>query len=161
MMRNLKSVIGQFAACTFLACSCLAQSAAPAPKPENPGIAKIESMKARAEKMGSGDRARIYSVIARELVEVANQQFVDGEVEKAQNSIKEAVAFSDKSVTEAQVKGKKIKNTEITLRETARRIDEVRRTIAVDDQPPLAEAVLRIEEMRRKLLDHMFGAEKK
>jgi hypothetical protein len=160
-MRKVKSIVGLFAVSLLISSACFAQSTAEPPKPENPAIAKIESMKTRAEKMGSGDRARIYSDIARELVEVANQQFSDGEVEKAQNSIKDAVAFSDKSVTEAQVKGKKIKNTEITLRETARRMDEVRRTIAIDDQPPLAEAVLRIEEMRRKLLDHMFGAEKK
>jgi polyhydroxyalkanoate synthesis regulator phasin len=82
-------------------------------------------------------------------------------VDKAQSSIKEAVLYSEKSAASAQEKGKKIKDTEITLRETARRIEEIRRTLAVDDQPPLAAAVARIEELRRQLLDHMFGGSKK
>ncbi|MCU1311250.1 MAG: hypothetical protein JWO20_2375 [Candidatus Angelobacter sp.] len=136
----------------------------PAPaaaKAENPAIVKIDAMKANAEKKSSADRARAYADIARELVEVANQQFTDGEVDKAQSSIKDAVAYSEKSAAAAQEKGKKIKNTEITLRETARRIDEIRRTVAADDQPPLAVAVTRIEELRRELLAHMFGNEKK
>jgi hypothetical protein len=136
----------------------------PAPaatKTENPEIVKIEAMKANAEKKSSADRARAYADIARELVEVANQQFTDGEVDKAQSSIKDAVAYSERSAAAAKEKGKKIKNTEITLRETARRIDEVRRTVAADDQPPLAAAVARIEELRRELLAHMFGNEKK
>src|SRR5437879_9958084 len=94
-------------------------------------------MKTREERKNSADRARSYADIARDLVELANQQFTDGEVEKAQSSIKEAVTYSEKSATSAQEKGKKIKNTEITLRETARRIEEIRRTLAVDDQPPL------------------------
>ena len=142
---------------------CLAQQQpAPAtPKTENPALIKIEAMKANAEKKSSADRARAYADIARELVEVANQQFTDGEVDNAQASVKEAVAYSEKSAIAAQEKGKKIKNTEITLRETARRIDEVRRTVAADDQPPLAAAVVRIEELRRELLAHMFGNEKK
>ncbi|MCU1307379.1 MAG: hypothetical protein JWN45_2074 [Acidobacteriaceae bacterium] len=138
------------------------QAPAPAaPKTENPAILKIEAMKSNAEKKSSADRARVYSDIARELVEVANQQFTDGEVDKAQSSIKDAVAYSEKSAVAAQEKGKKIKNTEITLRETARRIDELRRTVAADDQPPLAAAVARIDELRRELLAHMFGSEKK
>jgi hypothetical protein len=152
----------QLAAMIILGGLSLAQQPAPAPaKTENPAIAKIETMKANAEKKNSADRARDYSDIARELVEVANQQFTDGEVDKAQASIKDAVAYSEKSAAAAREKGKKIKNTEITLRQTARRIEEVRRTVAADDQPPLAAAAERIEELRSELLAHMFGNEKK
>jgi hypothetical protein len=156
-------MVPQLAATIILASLCFAQEAPtpPAPKAENSELSKIEAMKANAEKKGSADRARAYAEIARELVEVANQQFTDGEVDKAQSSIKEAVAYSEKSAAAAEEKGKKIKNTEITLRETARRIDEIRRTVAVDDQPPLAAAVARINDLRRDLLAHMFGSEKK
>lgn len=150
-------IVFKLAALIVLTTLCFGQqSNASAPKPDNPALTKIEGMKAQAEKKNSADRARIYADIARDLVEVANQQFTDGDVEKAQTSIKDAVTYSEKSAASAQENGKKIKDTEITLRETARRIEEVRRTIAVDDQPPLAAAVTRIEELRRQLLDHMF-----
>jgi hypothetical protein len=157
MIRRVHLVIGLL----LLVGSSFAQQAPANPKPADPAQAKIEEMKSRAERMNSADRARIYADIARELVEAANQQFTTGEVDKAQSSIKEAVLYSEKSAASAQEKGKKIKNTEITLRETARRIEEIRRTLAVDDQPPLAAAVARIEELRRQLLDHMFGGSKK
>jgi hypothetical protein len=136
--------------------SCYAQVPPSDNKASNPAISRIEEMKARAERKSSADRARAYADIARELVELANQQFTAGEVENAQNSIKDAVTYSEKSAAAAQEKGKKIKDTEITLRETARRIEEVRRTLAVDDQPPLVTAAARIEELRRQLLEHMF-----
>jgi hypothetical protein len=150
-------IVSQLAALIVLAGLCFGQqSVAATPKADNPALAKIDTLKAQAEKKKSADRARIYADIARELVEVANQQFTDGDVEKAQASIKDAVTYSEKSAASAQEKGKKIKDTEITLRETARRVEEVRRTVAADDQPPLAAAVTRIEELRRQLLDHMF-----
>src|SRR3954451_4040602 len=151
-------IVPQLVTTIVLGVLSLAQAppAASAPKADNPEMMKIEAMKANAEKKGSADRARAYAEIARELVEVANQQFTDGDVEKAQSSIKDAVAYSEKSAAAAQEKGKKIKNTEITLRETARRIEEVRRTLAVDDQPPLVTAAARIEELRRQLLESMF-----
>jgi hypothetical protein len=150
-------IIPTIAALIVLTGLCFGQqSNGDTPKTDNPALAKIDGLKAQAEKKSSADRARIYADIARELVEVANQQFTDGDVEKAQASIKDAVAYSEKSAASAQEKGKKIKDTEITLRETARRVEEVRRTVAIDDQPPLAAAVTRIEELRRQLLDHMF-----
>src|SRR5437879_5324772 len=157
MMRSEALIIGLL----LIVGSSIAQQPPAPEKPQNPALSKIEEMKSHAERMNSADRARIYADIARDLVELANQQFTDGQVEKAQSSIKEAVTYSEKSAASAQEKGKKIKNTEITLRETARRIEEVRRTLAVDDQPPLVTAVARIEELRRQLLDHMFGNEKK
>ena len=150
-------IISKLAALIILAGLCFGQqSSAATPNADNPALAKIDGMKAQAEKKNSADRARIYADIARELVEIANQQFTDGDAEKAQSSIKDAVTYSEKSAASAQEKGKKIKDTEITLRVTARRIEEVRRTVAVDDQPPLAAAVTRIEELRRQLLDQMF-----
>src|SRR5437868_3360196 len=149
-MRTAHQLVAMILFCGL--CVAQQQPAPATPKTENPALSKIEAMKANAEKKDSADRARTYADIARELVEVANQQFTDGEVDKAQSSIKDAVTYSEKSAASAQEKGKKIKNTEITLRETARRIEELRRTVAVDDQPPLAAAVVRIEELRRELL---------
>lgn len=142
---------------------CLGQQlpASAAPAKPDPAIAHIEELKSKAEHKGDADRGRIYADIAHELVELANNQFINGESEKGQASIKDAVNYAEKSANSADMKGHKIKNAEIMLRETARRIEEVRRTLDVDDQPPLKEAVNRIEELRKKLLQRMFGEDKK
>ncbi len=127
----------------------------------DPGLAHIAELKIKAEQKGEADRARIYADIAHELVEVANTQFTNGDPDKGQASIQDAVSYAEKAATSAEVKGHKIKNAEITLRETARRIEEVRKTLDVDNQPPLKAAVERLEQLRKQLLQRMFGDDKK
>jgi polyhydroxyalkanoate synthesis regulator phasin len=142
--------------------SCLAQQAnTPASTATDASLAHIEQLKAKAEQKGEADRARIYADIAHELVELANMQFTNGDPDKGQASIQDAVSYAEKAATSAEVKGHKIKNAEITLRETARRIEEVRKTLDIDNQPPLKAAVDRLEQLRKQLLQRMFGDDKK
>lgn len=158
-MRNMAITV-VFA--VLVTCLCIAQQPANADSGKTqPAIAHIEELKSKAEHKGDADRGRIYADIAHELVELANAQFTNGESDKGQASIRDAVNYAEKSANSADIKGHKIKNAEIMLRETARRIEEVRRTLDVDDQPPLKEAVGRIEELRKKLLQRMFGDDKK
>ncbi len=117
---------------------------------------KLAQLKAHAEKMKEQDRGRTYSEIARALAEISNQQFADGHTEEAQASVKEAVSYSEKATASAKQHNKKIKDTEINLRECARRLDEIRRTVAADEQGAIKEAVSRIDQLRKELLDHMF-----
>lgn len=117
---------------------------------------KLAQLKAHAEKMKEQDRGRTYSEIARALAEIANQQFADGHPEQAQASIKEAVSYSEKAASAAKQHNKKIKDTEINLRECARRLDETRRAVTVDEQAAVKEAIVRIDQLRKELLDHMF-----
>ena len=140
---------------------CFAQQAPQPAKPPDPAMAHIEELKAKAEHKGEADRGRIYADIAHDLVELANNQFTNGDTDKGQDSIKAAVDYAEKATASAREKGHKIKDAEITLRETARRIEEVRRTLAIDDQPPLKAAVERLEGMRKQLLQKMFGDDKK
>src|SRR5947199_7318871 len=57
---------------------------------------KLAQMKAHAEKMHEQDRGRIYSDMARELTEIANQRFADGRPEEAQATVKEAISYAEK-----------------------------------------------------------------
>ena len=80
-------------------CVCFAQqpSGAAAPTKPDPALAHIEELKAKAEHKGDADRGRIYADIAHELVELANNQFINGESDKGQASIKDAVHYAEKS----------------------------------------------------------------
>jgi hypothetical protein len=117
---------------------------------------KLAQLKAHAEKMHEQDRGRIYSDIARELTEIANERYNDGRPEAALASVKEAVSYAEKATDSAKMHGKKIKDTEISLRECARRLEEIRRSVLAEEQPPLKDAILRIDQLRKQLLDHMF-----
>ncbi len=117
---------------------------------------KLTQLKSHAEKTKEQDRGRVYSDIARELTEVANQEFVDGHPEQAQASIKDAVSYAKKATEAAKQHNKKLKDTEINLRECARRLDDIRKSVNADEQPPVKQAVVRIDELRKELLDRMF-----
>src|SRR5216684_1306641 len=55
----------------------------------------------------------------------------------------------------------KMKETEIHLRNAERRLDAVRRTLSVDDRPPLEDAGKKLERFRQDLLNAMFVDPKK
>lgn len=118
---------------------------------------RISELISKAESMKEHDRGKVYSQIARELVEEANDRFNLGDLEKGMASIKQAVDFAEKAARAAREKSKKIKDTEINLRKCTRRLDEVRRSLALDDQAPLVAAHERMEQLNKDLLHHMFA----
>lgn len=117
-----------------------------------------EELKARAEAATGDAAAELYAELVRRLIEVANDQFAQGEPGKGHQSVKEAVAAAEKARAAALGStSRKVKKTEIALRKAARRLDEIRRTLALDDRPPLEEAVNRIEQLRLQILNQMFA----
>jgi len=71
------------------------------------------------------------------------------------------VHYAARATEAAQKSGKHLKDTEILLRATARRLDDVGRTLNFDDRPYVEAAVKQVEKLRQQLLDHMFGAPSK
>ena len=53
--------------------------------------------------------------------------------------------------------GKQLKSTEILLRETARRLNDVSKTLNFDDRTYVEAAVKQVEKSRQQILDQMFG----
>jgi tetratricopeptide (TPR) repeat protein len=121
---------------------------------------RLDALKQHAERQNEQSRGPIYIDIGRELVELANHQFENGEADKAQSNVKEAVSYAEKAVDSARQRGKKIKETEINLRKMSNRVEELRHSVAADEQPPLQEARSKLEQLRIQLLDHMFRKEK-
>lgn len=120
----------------------------------------LESLKARAEAARPSEQGHLFAEVAWREVEVANSYYTAGEVEKAQAAVQEVVSYAEKAQAAAQKSGKKLKETEITIRKTARRLDDVRKTLAFEDRPAVAAAIERLEQVRKALLDQMFGPPK-
>ncbi len=118
-----------------------------------PVLTEVDRMKAKAEGMKDHDRGKIYSEIAQELTEQANQQFTDGQHDAALATIKQVLEYAEKASAAAKLKNKKTKDTEINLRKTARRMEEVARTLALEDRPPVNAAVEKLDEIRKELLE--------
>jgi hypothetical protein len=99
---------------------------------------------------------RLYAQVVRREIEVANGFYNTGDVDKAQVAIDELVSFTDKCVAAAQAKRSHLKDTELELSKASKRLDDIRKSLNFDDQPPVKAAVQKIEDARRTLLTLMF-----
>lgn len=118
--------------------------------------AKDESLDALKARAFRENQPRLYAEVVRRQIEVANHYYTAGEVDKAQSVIAEIVDLTGKCIEAAQKNHSKLKDTELTLYKAGRRLEDVRRSLSFDDQPPVQAAVERIQKARRDLLDLLF-----
>jgi len=131
--------------------SCAAVSARPAWDDE-----PIEKLIARADAR-SDNQAQYCADVARREVEIANQYYTNGNVQKAEDAVKLTVTYSQKALEAAKRTHKKLKDTDLTLRKTSRRLSDVGQTLAFEDKPAVKDAVEKIEQVRSELLKMMFA----
>ncbi|MBV9087997.1 MAG: hypothetical protein JOY79_10965 [Acidobacteriaceae bacterium] len=122
--------------------------------------ADYAALKSRVASAKGGEQDKLYAQLAMRATEVANDHYSAGDVTKAQAAIDEVISFAEKARDVALQSNKNLKQTEITLRETSRRLEDVRRSLAVEDRPYVETAINRIETVRKQLLDQMFGKPK-
>lgn len=115
---------------------------------------------ARAEAASGGSRARNFSDLAREQVELARQYFDEGDVSRGHRAVEQAVEAAEKAGEAARESRRRMKQTEISIRQTARRLDDIRRTLAFEDRPAVGSAVESMEDVRTELLGAMFAPRK-
>src|SRR3954471_14854822 len=121
-----------------------------------------QSLDTLKEQARREDHPRLYAEVVRRQVDVANGFYTSGEIEKAQSAVAEIVSFTAKVLESAPpIKDpRKLKDTELTLSKASHRLEEVRRSLSLEDQPPVQDAVQSIEKARRELLSMMFDKKK-
>jgi uncharacterized protein (DUF2252 family) len=120
----------------------------------------VEQLRSEAEKSSGGQQALMYAELAERLVYVADGQFTAGDSSKGQQTVEEILADATKAHDVAASSRKKLKEVEIHLRETQRHLENVRRTLAASDRPPLERVEKKIAEFRQELLNVMFAPKK-
>ncbi len=121
----------------------------------------IDGLKEEADRAEGGHQAKLCSELAKYLVAIADEQFSHGNVEQAQTTVQDILKYAQKARDAAIKNRDDMKATELRLRETQRQLEAVRRTVAVEDRPPLEGVEKKIEQFRLDLLDAMFGLKKK
>lgn len=121
----------------------------------------VDELKAEAEKSHGGHQAELYAELSRRLVDVADQQFTAGESTRGQATVQEILADATRAHDLAVSTRNKLKHVEIELREAQRHLENVRRTLAADDRPPVAAVENKIADLRQNLLNVMFAPKKK
>jgi hypothetical protein len=128
------------------------------------GLAKdeaVDELKAHFEKARPEDRPELGIRIAQHQLLNADKLYVEGKVEQAREAVEDIVSYSEKAGDAATQTQKRLKNVEIDARKMADKLRDIKRTLAVEDQPPVEQAIRRLEEIRTALLKEMFAKKEK
>ena len=116
----------------------------------------IESLKARAGQAQPKDQVELFTRIAERQLDSLDQAYSGGTVREAQAALADVVTYGVKAARVSSATGKRMKQTEIAMRKIEGRLEAIRKTLEVDDRPPLADAVQKLETERSELLNRMF-----
>jgi stress-induced morphogen len=121
----------------------------------------VEQLKAEAEHAEPGQQGRLYAEIAEKLVAVADKQFTDAESVKGHATVQEILQYAIKAHDLAIETRKKMKETEKTLRECHRRLENMKRTLAAEDRPDVENVEKQLQKLTEEVLESMFAPPKK
>lgn len=125
--------------------------AAMADKPES-----VDSLKARADRANPKEQVELFTRIAELQVDALDRAYNGGTVKEAQEALADIVTYGVKAAETSTETGKRMKQTEIAMRKMSSRLETIRKTLDLDDRPPVAEAIQKLEAARNELLNRMF-----
>ncbi|MGZ4872652.1 MAG: hypothetical protein ACXVJL_16205 [Candidatus Angelobacter sp.] len=121
----------------------------------------LDQLKTDAEHAEPGQQGRLYAEIAGLLVPVADKQFTAGESVKGHATVQEILQYATKAHDLAIQTRKKMKETEKSLRECHRRLENMKRTLAAEDRPSVEGVEKQLEKLTEEVLESMFAPPEK
>ena len=121
----------------------------------------VDELKSRFESARPEDRPDLGIEIARHQLRNADRLYTEGKADQARAAVDDIVAYSEKAREAALQTKKRLKNVEIEARKMAEKLRDIKRTLAFEDQPPVEQAIRRLEDIRTVLLNEMFSKDKK
>lgn len=118
--------------------------------------ATVEELKSRVSAATVADKAKICLEIAQKQLTSADKLYTSEDIEKAQTTLTDAVAFSELARDYSIQSRKHQKQTEIAVRAMTRKLNNLLHVVGREDQPALKDAIRRLELVRDDLLAAMF-----
>ena len=116
----------------------------------------VDELKAKISGANSGEKPRLCIELAQLQLKEADKAYATGEIDRAQASLTDVVAFSELARDYAIQSHKHQKQSEIAVRAMTRKLTEILHTLGREDQTAVKDAVGRLERVRDDLLASMF-----
>lgn len=116
----------------------------------------LEALVKQADAAKLRDQPVLYAKIADSQLRAADEFYDAGKYDDAHNALADIVKYSGKSSDAAIRSGKRLKETEITLRKIAAKLRDIKRSVEFDEQAPVQNAIDHLEQLRTQLLSRMF-----
>lgn len=143
---------------TFL-CTAFAASASDKDKtltPEQRAAAHIEELKQKIAHDSEREICTHSAELVHELVEQFSNQMNAGELQPAQQTLNDIGSYADKAREAAKNSHHKLKQAELTLHKSARRLADISQSLAVDNRAAVDSVVKRIEAADDAILNQVF-----
>ena len=116
----------------------------------------VEELKARVSSANVGEKAKICVEIAEKQLVATDKLYAADDMEKAQASLTDVVAFSELARDYSLQSHKHQKQIEISIRSMTRKLNDLLHVVGHEEQGPLKEAINHLERVRDDLLLAMF-----
>ena len=144
----------------LIACLCLLSGGLAADKkpatPEEQSTARIEELKDKVAHDSERDICIDSAELVRELVEQFDRQMSAGKLGASQQILADIGTYADKAKEGATNSHHKLKQAELILHKSSRRLADIGQSLAVENRPAIAAAVQRIEAADDEILNQVF-----
>jgi hypothetical protein len=138
-----------------LAATALAADQKKAETPEQQG-ARIDELKQKIAHDPERDVCINSAELVRDLVEQFNIQMIAGELKPAQRTLDDIGTYADKARDGAKNSHHKLKQAELILHKSSRRLADIAQSLAVENRPAINAVVQRIEAADDAILNQVF-----
>lgn len=118
----------------------------------------LEQLIAKADAADAKQQSDLCMEVAERELKLAIEAFKANKADEGRAALQQIVKYADKGHIAAIQSGKRLKHTEIKLRQIAGRLRDLKFNVDVDDQPLVQAAVDKLEDFRTKILKSMFGS---
>jgi hypothetical protein len=116
----------------------------------------VEELKARVSSANVGDKAKLCAQIAEKQLTEADKLYAADDIDKAQTTLTDVVAFTELARDYSIQSHKHEKQIEISVRAMTRKLNDLMHSLGHTEQPPVRDALKRLERVRDDLLMSMF-----
>ncbi|HVH87546.1 MAG TPA: hypothetical protein VM912_12535 [Terriglobales bacterium] len=144
----------------LIAAVCLCFAAFAADKPNaNPGqqeATRIDQLKHKIDHDSERDICIDSADLVRDLVEQFNRQINAGELQPAQQTLNDIGTYAEKALDAAKKNHHKLKQAELTLHKSARRLADIGQALTVENRQAINDVVKRIDAADDEILNQFF-----
>lgn len=125
-------------------------------KPTPSDLEKIAQLEQRANKADPQEQCYLYAQLVVNIGQVLDQQLAAGDAEHAQQSLAKMEQYAMRVHQSINPKNKRLKQSEILVREAARRFDSMFHNAAVEQQDMLRNTLRKLNDLQDELMMHVF-----
>ncbi len=116
----------------------------------------VDELKARLEHADPKQQVELCTEIAQRQLHAADKAFQASNPAEARSALADVVTYGLRAAEQSRQTRKRMKKTEIAIRKISMRLEDIRRSLDLDQRPPVADAIQKLEQARTELLNSMF-----